>query len=59
MFSGPQILKFSSQDSPGSPVIKNPPVKAGDTGSIPGSGKIPHAMKQLSPCATTTEAHLP
>ena len=28
--------------------------------SIPGPGtKIPHAVRQLSPCATTTEAHEP
>ena len=24
-----------------------------------GSGKIPHAAEQLSPCATTTEARMP
>ena len=44
-------------DFPGGPVmIKNPPSNAGDTGSIPGQGtKIPHAMGQISPGATTTE----
>ena len=36
-------------------VVKNPPANAGDTGSSPGSGRIPHAAEQLSPCATTTE----
>ena len=39
----------SNQDFPGSPVAKNPPFSAGDTGSIPGGGtNIPHAMEQLS-----------
>ena len=33
---------------------KNLPANAGDTGSIP-AGKILHAAKHLSPCATTTE----
>ena len=43
-------------DFPGGPVVKNPPSNAGDTGSIPGRGtKIPHAMGQLSPPASTTE----
>ena len=43
---------------PGGAVVKNPPANAGDTGSDPWSGKIPHAAKQLSPCATTTEPAL-
>ena len=44
------------RDFPGGPVIKNPPYYAGDAGSIPAQGtKIPHAMGQLSPHATTTE----
>ena len=43
-------------DFPGGPVVKNPPANAGDIGSIPGSGKTPHAEEQLSPCTTTTEA---
>ena len=43
-------------DFPGGPVVKNPPYNEGDASSIPGQGtKIPHAMGQLSPCATTTE----
>ena len=38
---------------PGGPVVKNPPSKAGDVGSIPGGGtKIPHTAKQLSPHPT-------
>ena len=45
-----------SRDFPGGPVVKNLPSNAGDMGSIPGRGiKIPHAVGQLSPCATTTE----
>ena len=40
---------------PGGSVVKNPPANAGDTGSILGVGKIPHAEGQLSLCATTTE----
>ena len=37
-------------------MVKNPPANAEDTGSIPGPGtKIPHAVGQLSPCASTTE----
>ena len=43
-------------DFPGGPVVKNPPYNAGEAGSIPGQGtKIPHAVGQLSPRATTTE----
>ena len=40
---------------PGGTVVKNPPANAGDTGSSPGPGRSPHAMEQLSPCATATE----
>ena len=48
-------------------MVKNPPSNAGDVGLIPGRRtKIPHAMGQLSLCATTTElmrlnerAHVP
>ena len=44
-------------DFPGSPVVKNLLSSAGDMGSILGWGtEIPHAMGQLSPCATTTES---
>ena len=31
----------------------------GEHGFNPWSGKIPHAAKQLRPCATATEAHVP
>ena len=37
-------------------MVKNLPSNAGDAGSTPGQGtKIPRAVGQLSPCATTTE----
>ena len=48
------LLCFSS-----SPEIKNLPASAGDVGSIRWSGKIPHAMGQQGPWATTTEARVP
>ena len=32
--------KNKSQDFPGGPVVKNPPANAGDTGSIPGPGRL-------------------
>ena len=34
-------------------MVKNPPANAGDTGSILGPRRVPHAMDQLSPGATT------
>ena len=52
-------------------MVRNPPANAGDMGSFPDLGRIPHAMEQLSSCATsnepvleipgaaTTEAHVP
>ena len=36
-----QAKKTKLGGFPGGPVGKNPPAKVGDTGSIPGSGKIP------------------
>ena len=42
---------------PGGAGVKNPPASAGD-GFDPRSGKIPYAMEQLNPCATTTEPAL-
>ena len=43
-------------DFPGGPAVKNLPYNVGDTGSIPRQRpKIPHAVGQLNPCATTTE----
>ena len=47
-------------DFPGCPVVKKSPCDAGDAGLIPGwRAKIPHASKQLSPCASTAEARMP
>ena len=43
---------------PGGAVVKNPPANAGDTGSSPGPGKIPHAAEQFSPFATTSKPAL-
>ena len=49
-------FKINYWDFPGGPVVKNPPSNAGDAGTIPGRGtKIPHAMRQLSLHAATTE----
>ena len=39
-------------------MVKNPPANAGDMGSDPWPGKIPHAMEQLSLWATTTKAQV-
>ena len=36
-------------------VVENLPANAGDTGFEPWSGKIPHAVEQLGPWATTTK----
>ena len=48
--------KVAFEDFPGSPVVKNLPANAGDTGLIPGQGtKISCALEQLGPCTTTTE----
>ena len=53
----PQDKNAQVGTSPVCPVVKNPPSNAGDMGLIPGRGtKIPHAMGQLSPHATTTKA---
>ena len=60
-----KFKRKSQRDSPGGPVVKNPPSSAGDVGSIPGLGtKIPCAAGQLSPSSATTEparsgAHVP
>ena len=50
----------SKGDFPGGPVVKNLPCNAGNTGLIPGWGtKIPHAMEQLNPRATTRASVCP
>ena len=47
---------FSNEDFPSGLVVKNLLANAGDRD--PWSGKISHAVEQLSPCATTTELTL-
>ena len=47
-------------DFPGGPVVKSPPSNTGNSGSIPDQEiKIPHALRKLSPRATTREACVP
>ena len=57
-----KILKLKREqllDFPGGRTMdRNLPANAGDMG-LTGSWGIPHAMKQLSPCATTAEARMP
>ena len=36
-------------------LAKNPPAKVGGAGLIPALGRLPHAVEQLSPCATAIE----
>ena len=35
------VVSLSDMGFPGGAVVKNPPANAGDTGSIPGSGRSP------------------
>ena len=51
------IIMDAGDFSDGS-VTKNRPADSGDTGSISCSGRIPHAVEQLSSCATTIEPGL-
>ena len=53
-----EMLKVLLKGFPGGTVVKKVPANAGDMGSSLGSGRIPHATEQLSPCATTTEPAL-
>ena len=46
------------KDFTGGPVVKNSSASAGDTGLIPGPGRFPHAIEQLSLCATASEAQV-
>ena len=47
---------MGKRDFPSGPVVKNMPENAADTDSIPGPrAKIPYAVGQLNPHATTTE----
>lgn len=43
-------LKKLIVDFPGSPVVKNPPANAGDTGSIPCLGRCHVLVGLLNPC---------
>ena len=52
------INKMWCRDFPGGPVVKNSAANVGDHGFDPWSGKLPHAMGRLSPCATATEPML-
>ena len=36
-------------------MVRNPPANAGDMGFFPDLGRTPHAVEQLSSCATSTE----
>ena len=48
------LYNVSSQDFPGGPAVKNSLCNTGDMGLISGQGtKIPHAVGQLSSCAST------
>ena len=48
--------QIQSWNSPGGPLVKNPPSNGEDEGSIPGLGtKILHTTGQLNLCPTTTE----
>ena len=48
-------FKWWGRDFPGGAVDKNPPAKAGDTGSTPGPGRFNMPWMHLGPWATTTE----
>ena len=45
------LIEFTIWDFSGGPVVKNPPVKAGDTGSIPVPGRphVPQGNSALEP----------
>ena len=52
-----RLKERQGRDFPGCPGVRNLPANAGDAGLTPGLGtNIPHAMEQLSPCTTATEA---
>ena len=53
VFNG--ISMIHSYYFPGGSVDKHMPTNVGDISSIPGWRKLPRAMEQLSPRATTTE----
>ena len=49
------VLCLRNGGFPGGTVVRSLPANARGHGFEPWSGKILHAMEQLSPCATTTE----
>ena len=50
------LLSQMWRDFTGGLLVRNPPLNAGDVGSILGWGaKIPHAVRRLSLCTTTRE----
>ena len=46
-----RTINRNSRDFPGGPVVRSPPASAGGHEFDPWSGKIPHALERLSPCA--------
>ena len=46
--------KYKTLGFPAGSVVKNPPVHAGDKGSVPGLGRS-HILGRIHVCATTTE----
>ena len=56
MYFNKEFQKHCMRDFSGGPVVKSPSCSVGDASSIPGQGtKIPHAIQQLNPPASTTE----
>ena len=52
-------VKVSVGDFSGGPMVKNPPLNAGDMALVLGWGtRSPHVWEQLNPCGTTTESEL-
>ena len=49
------LPKKTEEDSSGGPVVKNSPINASDTGSIPGPGRFHTPQSNLSLCAVTPE----
>ena len=53
-----KIKNWGGGDIPGGPVIKNLPVNAGDTGSIPGlETKIPQCLRTPKPMLHSRRSH--
>ena len=58
IFVNPKLFKKETLDFQGGPVVGNPPVKAGNTGSIHALGRPHMPQEQWGPCAATTELML-